>query len=184
MSAQHKNSGGLLANSLHNMVGDALLEVPMWLRLARPVPSVAQELTKMADKLRVPVASVTGIVRTYNKVSAFARPPATAVARDCSGRRQAHARGLRQMHVQPCAHVVRARWPHAQSHSRMHAGIRTPERGWPCAAQALGSLTREERRLFHDRMRQVDRRVMPGINKLTWMRPKPALDAYCREALW
>lgn len=114
MSAQHKNSGGLLANSLHNMVGDALLEVPMWLSLARPVPSVAQELTKMADKLRVPVASVTGIVRTYNKVSAFARPSATAVARDCSGRRQAHARGLRQMHVQPCAHVVRARWPHVQ----------------------------------------------------------------------
>ena len=54
-----------------------------------------------------------------------------------------------------------------------------------CGAwQALGSLSRDERRLFHDRMRQVDRRVMPGINKLVWTRPKPALDAYTREALW
>lgn len=50
--------------------------------------------------------------------------------------------------------------------------------------QALGSLSREERRLFRERIRLVDRRVMPGISKLLWSRPRPPLDTYCREALW
>ena len=50
--------------------------------------------------------------------------------------------------------------------------------------QALGTLSRDERRLFRERIRQVDRRVMPGVSKLVWSRPKTALESYVREALW
>ena len=55
-----------------------------------------------------------------------------------------------------------------------------------CAAtlpgQILGALEREEQRLFHDRLRQLDRRVLPGTSKLSWLHPKPALDFYHAEA--
>ena len=76
---QQHNTGGLLANGMANMVGDALLEVPIWTRLQRPVPGVAQEVAKQAEKLRVASASVTAIVRTYNKVcSTLAGPVSMA----------------------------------------------------------------------------------------------------------
>ncbi|KAK9814943.1 hypothetical protein WJX73_002724 [Symbiochloris irregularis] len=114
--AQHPSAKGLLTHGLGNLVGDVLLEVPVWARLARPVPTPVQDLAEQAEKLRTTAASVTAIVRTYNK--------------------------------------------------------------------ALGSLSREERRLFRERIRLVDRRVMPGISKLLWSRPKAPLDTYCREALW
>lgn len=46
----------------------------------------------------------------------------------------------------------------------------------------LGSLDREERRLFTDRIRALDRRIMPGVSKLTWMVDKHALEFYFKEA--
>lgn len=48
--------------------------------------------------------------------------------------------------------------------------------------QLLGGLEKEERRLFHDRMRHLDRSIAPGTHKLTWATPKQALDFYFREA--
>lgn len=48
--------------------------------------------------------------------------------------------------------------------------------------QILTALDKEERRLFHDRMRYLDRRILPGVNKLTWTSPKHALDFFYREA--
>ena len=50
--------------------------------------------------------------------------------------------------------------------------------------QFLGTLQRDERRLFQDRLRQVDRHVMPGLSKMTWNRPKAVLDQYFNDALW
>ena len=50
--------------------------------------------------------------------------------------------------------------------------------------QFLGALQRDERRLFQDRLRQVDRHVMPGLSKMTWNRPKAVLDQYFNDALW
>lgn len=45
----------------------------------------------------------------------------------------------------------------------------------------LTALDRDERRLFGDRIRSVDRRIAPGIHKLTWMAPKHHLDFYMQE---
>lgn len=58
---------------------------------------------------------------------------------------------------------------------------------WPLTAssvtlQLLGGLDKEERRLFHDRIRQLDRSVLPATHTLTWASPKHALDFYFREA--
>lgn len=50
--------------------------------------------------------------------------------------------------------------------------------------QFMGALQRDERRLFHDRLRQVDRHVMTGLSKMTWNRPKAVLDQYFNDALW
>ncbi len=44
-------------------------------------------------------------------------------------------------------------------------------------------LHRDERRLFHDRLRQLDRKVLAGMSKISWAAPKSTLDAYCTEAL-
>lgn len=66
---QHPSAKGLLTHGLGNLVGDVLLEVPVWARLARPVPTPVQDLAEQAEKLRTTAASVTAIVRTYNKVS-------------------------------------------------------------------------------------------------------------------
>jgi dynein heavy chain len=46
----------------------------------------------------------------------------------------------------------------------------------------LTTLDREERRLFHDRIRHLDRRIMPGVSKLNWIADKHALEFYHREA--
>ena len=48
--------------------------------------------------------------------------------------------------------------------------------------QLLSGLDKEERRLFHDRIRQLDRSVLPATHTLTWASPKHALDFYFREA--
>ena len=46
------------------------------------------------------------------------------------------------------------------------------------------SLKQDDRRLFHDRLRTVDRRISPALSKLTWQRPRAAQDAYFNEAMW
>ena len=46
----------------------------------------------------------------------------------------------------------------------------------------MSGLDKEERRLFHDRIRQLDRSVLPATHTLTWASPKHALDFYFREA--
>ena len=46
----------------------------------------------------------------------------------------------------------------------------------------LGALDKEERRLFHDRIRSLDRKIMPGVSKLTWVTDKVALDFYYKES--
>ena len=51
----------------------------------------------------------------------------------------------------------------------------------PCM-QLLGGLEKEERRLFHDRIRHLDRSILPGTHTLTWASPKHALDFYFRDA--
>lgn len=48
--------------------------------------------------------------------------------------------------------------------------------------QLMGGLDKEERRLFHDRIRQLDRSILPATHTLTWASPKHALDFYFREA--
>lgn len=48
--------------------------------------------------------------------------------------------------------------------------------------KVLMTLDKEERRLFHDRIRHLDRRIMPGVTKLTWVADKHALEFYYREA--
>lgn len=67
---QHPTSKGLLTHGLGNLVGDVLMEVPVWTRLTRPVPTPVQDLAEQAEKLRTTAASVTAIVRTYNQVGA------------------------------------------------------------------------------------------------------------------
>ena len=52
------------------------------------------------------------------------------------------------------------------------------------STQFLGGLKTDERRLFHDRLRTVDRRLAPALSKLTWQRPRPAVDAFFNEAMW
>ncbi|KAL4458111.1 hypothetical protein ABPG75_012976 [Micractinium tetrahymenae] len=47
----------------------------------------------------------------------------------------------------------------------------------------LGSLSAEDRRLCRDRIRFLDRRVLPGVNKLTWASPKHQADFYHKDAL-
>ncbi len=50
-------------------------------------------------------------------------------------------------------------------------------------AQVIGRLHRDERRLFHDRLRQLDRKVLAGVSKISWAATKGTLDAYCTEAI-
>lgn len=47
----------------------------------------------------------------------------------------------------------------------------------------INGLHRDERRLFHDRLRQLDRKVLAGVSKISWAASKSTLDAYCTEAL-
>lgn len=47
----------------------------------------------------------------------------------------------------------------------------------------LGSLSAEDRRLCRDRIRFLDRRVLPGVNKLGWASPRHQTDFYQRDAL-
>ncbi|CAL8461618.1 g1149 [Coccomyxa elongata] len=49
--------------------------------------------------------------------------------------------------------------------------------------QVIERLHRDERRLFHDRLRQLDRKVLAGVSKISWGATKSTLDAYCTEAL-
>jgi dynein heavy chain len=46
----------------------------------------------------------------------------------------------------------------------------------------LTALDKEERRLFHDRLRYLDKRITPGVNKLAWTSPKATLDFFYKEA--
>ena len=50
------------------------------------------------------------------------------------------------------------------------------------AMQVLNALDKEERRLFANRLRYLDRRIMPGVNKLMWTSPRHALDFFHKEA--
>lgn len=50
------------------------------------------------------------------------------------------------------------------------------------AAQVLTALDKEERRLFHDRLRYLDKRITPGVSKLAWTSPKATLDFFYKEA--
>ena len=51
-------------------------------------------------------------------------------------------------------------------------------------AQIIAALDKEERRLFRDKVRQLDRRILPGVNKLTWASSKHSLDHYYKECGW
>lgn len=42
----------------------------------------------------------------------------------------------------------------------------------------LTALDKEERKLFNDRIRFLDRRIMPGVSKLIWTADKHALEFY------
>jgi dynein heavy chain len=44
------------------------------------------------------------------------------------------------------------------------------------------ALDKEERRLFADHIRALDKRIMPGVSKLNWVADKHALEFYCKEA--
>lgn len=48
--------------------------------------------------------------------------------------------------------------------------------------QVLTALDKEERRLFHDRLRYLDKRITPGVTKLAWTSPKATLDFFYKEA--
>ena len=52
----------------------------------------------------------------------------------------------------------------------------------PLCVQVLTALDKEERRLFHDRLRYLDKRITPGVNKLAWISPKATLDFFYKEA--
>jgi dynein heavy chain len=53
----------------------------------------------------------------------------------------------------------------------------------PCLhLQVLTALDPEERKLFSDRIRALDRRIMPGVSKLNWLADKHALEFYHKEA--
>ena len=49
-------------------------------------------------------------------------------------------------------------------------------------AQVLTALDKEDRRLFHDRLRYLDKRITPGVSKLAWTSPKATLDFFYKEA--
>lgn len=49
-------------------------------------------------------------------------------------------------------------------------------------SQVLTALDKEERRLFHDRLRYLDKRITPGVSKLAWTSPKATLDFFYKEA--
>ncbi|KAK9909936.1 hypothetical protein WJX75_009720 [Coccomyxa subellipsoidea] len=49
--------------------------------------------------------------------------------------------------------------------------------------KVLSGLQRSERRLFHDRLRQLDRKILAGVSKIGWAMPKSTIEAYCTEAL-
>jgi len=48
--------------------------------------------------------------------------------------------------------------------------------------QVLTALDPEERKLFSDRIRTRDRRITPGVAKLTWLSDKHTLEFYFKEA--
>jgi dynein heavy chain, axonemal len=50
------------------------------------------------------------------------------------------------------------------------------------AAQVLTALDDDERRLFADRVLALDRRIGPGLSKLTWLGDKHTLELYVHEA--
>eukprot|EP00879_Flechtneria_rotunda_P019356 GHRR01020328.1.p1 GENE.GHRR01020328.1~~GHRR01020328.1.p1 ORF type:complete len:1679 (+),score=578.13 GHRR01020328.1:143-5179(+) len=48
--------------------------------------------------------------------------------------------------------------------------------------KVLVALDAEERKLFFDRIRALDRRILPGVSKLNWVADKHALEFYYKEA--
>lgn len=48
--------------------------------------------------------------------------------------------------------------------------------------QVIKAIQKDSRRLFHDRLRQLDRKILAGVTKLGWTSPKHTVDTYCTEA--
>lgn len=73
---------------------------------------------------------------------------------------------------------------HAQAHTlrASHARTHVPQHDSQ-SAQVLGALDARERVLFADRLRRLERQVLPGATgKLAWASPPHVLEFYCREA--
>jgi hypothetical protein len=171
------HAGNLLSMNYDRQLLSMSQEVQHWERLRMAVPYIAMEIQAQREKYRVLRDNMLMLVHDYNKVSTYVQ-------------------GLHMLvHCSACARDACTSAP--SSSPAVMAFSRALQAGAMCCslvsthinrvllvpmAQVLTALDGEERRLFADRIRALDRRIMPGVSKLNWVADKHALEFYCKEA--
>ena len=170
---QDKAAGGLLVVNLDQLIRDTISESLLWEQMRLPVPESMMELTPIKHSLWRLEVKASAVARCYNKVCAF--HSASNKEGWCAAGWTLTGSSILRMTVL-ILHLTGVIWERAVHFPMSFLSILG-------VAQALRSLRREDRKLFHDRIRQLDRKVLAATTKLSWASPKGTIDAYCIEAL-
>lgn len=157
-------AGNLLSMNYDRQLLSMSQEVQHWERLRMQVPYIAMEIQAQREKYRVLRDNMLMLVHDYNKVNIIAGcDQHTASSPDSRT-------ALDDWQLCCCTSFV---------YFALYCSFLPL-----CVfgSQVLTALDSEERRLFADRIRALDRRIMPGVSKLNWVSDKHALEFYCKEA--
>jgi len=69
-----------------------------------------------------------------------------------------------------------------RDYNRIIKALDDPARKKPADGRGRATRAASERRLFHDRLRYLDKRIWPGLERLMWISDKSGLDVFVREA--
>ena len=170
---QDKAAGGLLIVNLDPIIRATISESFLWEQMQLSIPESILELNPMKRTLWRVDVKASAVARCYNKVCAF---------RSTSNTKEWYAISFMLMGSNLLTMTVLT----------LHLTDLAWERTVFCpksllytlgGVQAVRRLRREDRNLFHDRMRQLDRKVLAATTKLSWASPKGIIDAYYIAAL-
>lgn len=161
------------------------MQVNFWERMRLNIPYMAMEVNAQRERYRILRANVQTIVRMYNKVTSQLLFVSTHIHKESCACNHASNTLLPPdfpdwsdqldvcmqpvyTTVLPQFNVNQLQTPSSQSDKSL--------------LQVLTALDKEERRLFHDRLRYLDKRITPGVTKLAWTSPRATLDFFYKEA--
>lgn len=155
---QDKAAGGLLRVALSPQLHAALEEGFIFTRLRLGVPPAVTELLQERPRLRSLWVSAVQVCRAYNAVLGSLGAEERRLCRDrirWAGSSLSVGSDEARLQGQSCSRCAAANKPGPTQHSTL---IPVPPRF-------------------------LDRRVLPGVNKLTWASPKHQTDFYHKDAL-